>query len=84
MHLLTKYEVSQIVAMRALMIYDGAHILIDLPNENVRDNTLDIAYQELLSGKLRFKIARHIGGKDVEIESSQCVMPVHSQSNFFR
>ena len=75
MHLLTKYEVCQVVALRALMIYDGAPIVLEGCFGNTRDDVLEVAHRELAAGLLRFKIVRPVDGRLVEFYSSDCRLP---------
>jgi DNA-directed RNA polymerase subunit K/omega len=77
MHLLTKYEVCQVVALRALMIYDGAPILLPWHDGccDARDAVIDVARQELAAGLLRFKVVRCVDGRQVEVDSGDCRLP---------
>ena len=75
MHILTKYEVSEIVALRARMSYDGAPILLEGCFGHARDDVLDVAHRELAAGLLRFKIVRPADGRLVEIDSGECELP---------
>lgn len=76
---LTKYEMCEVVSMRALMIYDGAPILLagtDFCTE--RDDVLEIARMELVTGKLQFRISRATHNDVTHIDSSHFTL----ESNF--
>tara|TARA_B100001741_G_scaffold75654_1_gene61218 strand:- start:10909 stop:11178 length:270 start_codon:yes stop_codon:yes gene_type:complete len=56
-HLLTKYECSRIIGVRASQLSENAQILVDVP-ENLKSNFLYIATKELIERKLDIYVKR--------------------------
>lgn len=55
--MLTKYECSRIIGVRASQLNENAQILVDVPN-HLKSNFLYIATKELISQKLDIYVKR--------------------------
>lgn len=64
---LSKFEMTQIIGFRATQLEHGADILI----ETDKTDYLDIAYEELMAGKLDYTIQRKLPeGKIINVKLS--------------
>ena len=82
---LTKYEVTEVLAMRSLLIYDGANPLLNVSNTRLKKMTpIDIARQELVEGRILFLVRRRgADGVLIEYPSSALMVPPWVRDHMF-
>jgi len=72
---LTKFELAELVAARAMLLYEGATPL--LPTSTCsRDDMLDVAEREIREGMIKFAVRRKVNGVWVLYLSKNVKIPL--------